>query len=130
MAIRLDMIGLVTKDLARSLDFYRTLGLDIPAKVDLEEPYFEITLDSGVRLSWNKIEMIKQIDPEYVDPVGQGIGIAYLCDSPADVDARYNAVVAAGFDGHKEPWDAFWGQRYAQVKDPDGYLLDLFAPLG
>ena len=124
------MIGLVTKDLARSLDFYRTLGLDVPTEVDLEEPYFEITLDSGVRLSWNKIEMIKQIDPEYVDPVGQGIGIAYLCDGPADVDARYQAVVAAGFEGHKEPWDAFWGQRYAQVKDPDGYLLDLFAPLG
>jgi uncharacterized glyoxalase superfamily protein PhnB len=29
----------------------------------------------------------------------------------------------------KEPWDAFWGQRYAAVGDPDGNLIDLFAPL-
>ena len=26
-------------------------------------------------------------------------------------------------------WDAPWGQRYATVADPDGYRVDLFAPL-
>jgi catechol 2,3-dioxygenase-like lactoylglutathione lyase family enzyme len=29
----------------------------------------------------------------------------------------------------KEPYDAFWGQRYANVADPDGNAVDLFAPL-
>ena len=38
-------------------------------------------------------------------------------------------LVAAGGRGHKEPWDAFWGQRYAEVLDPDGNVVDLFAPL-
>ena len=38
-------------------------------------------------------------------------------------------LVAAGYDGHLEPWDAFWGQRYASVRDPDGNGVDLFAPL-
>jgi uncharacterized glyoxalase superfamily protein PhnB len=28
-----------------------------------------------------------------------------------------------------EPMDAFWGQRYAQVKDPDGTVIDLYATL-
>ena len=27
------------------------------------------------------------------------------------------------------PWDAFWGQRYAIVTDPDGNHVELFAPL-
>jgi uncharacterized glyoxalase superfamily protein PhnB len=27
------------------------------------------------------------------------------------------------------PWDAFWGMRYAVVKDPDGNAVDLFAAL-
>ena len=31
--------------------------------------------------------------------------------------------------GHHEPWDAFWGQRYATVLDPDGNSVDLFAAL-
>jgi uncharacterized glyoxalase superfamily protein PhnB len=38
-------------------------------------------------------------------------------------------MVAAGFSGHLEPWDAFWGQRYASLQDPDGTTVDLFAAL-
>ena len=39
----------------------------------------------------------------------------------------YRTLMAAGVESHKEPWDAFWGQRYAVVKDPDGNHIDLFA---
>jgi uncharacterized glyoxalase superfamily protein PhnB len=45
------------------------------------------------------------------------------------VDDLYAAVKAPGFDAEKEPWDAFWGQRYAQLRDPNGVPVDLFAPL-
>jgi uncharacterized glyoxalase superfamily protein PhnB len=38
-------------------------------------------------------------------------------------------MVESGAGEHKEPWDGFWGQRYAQLKDPDGNVIDLFAPL-
>ena len=38
-------------------------------------------------------------------------------------------LVNNGARPHKEPWDAFWGQRYAQIHDPDGNVVDLFAPL-
>jgi uncharacterized glyoxalase superfamily protein PhnB len=38
-------------------------------------------------------------------------------------------LIAAGGAGHKEPWDAVWGQRYAQLRDPDGNAVELFAPL-
>jgi uncharacterized glyoxalase superfamily protein PhnB len=55
--------------------------------------------------------------------------LAFLCDSPADVDASYADFVAAGCNGHKEPWDAFWGQRYAMMVDPDGNSVELFASL-
>jgi uncharacterized glyoxalase superfamily protein PhnB len=37
--------------------------------------------------------------------------------------------VAAGYHSELEPFDAFWGQRYATVLDPDGNGVDLFAPL-
>ena len=39
------------------------------------------------------------------------------------------AIHKAGFVVVTEPWDAFWGQRYAIVADPDGYMSDLFAAL-
>lgn len=124
---KLDMIGIVCQSIPESLKFYRLLGLEVEAADG--EPYVETTLPGGIRLSWNDLEMIKSIEPDYVEPVGQRIGLAFLCDSPTDVDARFAEVVAAGYAGHKAPWDAFWGQRYAQVLDPDGNAVDLFAPL-
>jgi uncharacterized glyoxalase superfamily protein PhnB len=57
------------------------------------------------------------------------MGLAFLCDSPADVDSTYAEILAAGYEGKAPPWDAFWGQRYASVLDPDGNQVDLFAPL-
>jgi uncharacterized glyoxalase superfamily protein PhnB len=45
------------------------------------------------------------------------------------VNETYARVMGAGFTGRKEPYDAFWGQRYATVADPDGNVIDLFAPL-
>lgn len=40
----------------------------------------------------------------------------------------HRELTGSGTRGHKEPWDAFWGQRYAQVHDPDDNVVDLFAP--
>jgi uncharacterized glyoxalase superfamily protein PhnB len=58
------------------------------------------------------------------------MAIAFRCDTPDEVDRLYKKLTKAGAEGHREPWDAFWGQRYAQVKDPDGSVVDLFASLG
>ena len=73
--------------------------------------------------------MIKSFNPDWQAPTGSRIGLAFLCESAADVDATYARLEAKGYRGHKEPWDAFWGQRYAQVFDPDGNVIDLFASL-
>jgi uncharacterized glyoxalase superfamily protein PhnB len=55
--------------------------------------------------------------------------LAFRLATPDDVDATYDKLVAAGYDGHKAPWNAFWGQRYALVRDPDGNGVDLYSPL-
>ena len=58
------------------------------------------------------------------------MGLAFRCDSPKDVDATFYRVVQAGFKSKDTaPYDAFWGQRYASVFDPDGNAVDLFAEL-
>ena len=49
---------------------------------------------------------------------GNQLALAFECGSHAEVDERYEQVTAAGFVGEKDPWDAFWGQRYAQLRDP------------
>jgi catechol 2,3-dioxygenase-like lactoylglutathione lyase family enzyme len=126
---RFDLVGIVVADMARSLAFYRALGLDVPADADAQ-PHVEVTVPGGTRLAWDTVETVRSFDPDYHPRTGSsGIGLAFRLDSPADVDATYEKLVAAGHHGHKPPWDAPWGQRYALVHDPDGNSVDLFAPL-
>jgi catechol 2,3-dioxygenase-like lactoylglutathione lyase family enzyme len=129
MRAQLDMIGLVVQDMARTLAFYRRLGLEIPADAD-GEPHVEVTLPTGLRLGWDTVATIQSFDPAWKAPTGSPrVGLAFLCDAPADVDRAYAEMVGGGFEGHKVPWDAFWGQRYAVLHDPDGNSVELFAPL-
>jgi catechol 2,3-dioxygenase-like lactoylglutathione lyase family enzyme len=129
MSPRFEAIGMVAADMARSLAFYRALGLSIPDDAD-GQPHVEAELPGGVRLMWDTVETIRSFDPEWTPPIGDSaIGLAFACDTPAEVDAVYAELVGAGYEGHREPWDAPWGQRYASMHDPDGNGVDLFAPL-
>ncbi len=127
MEPKLDAIGVVVSDLNRAVEFFRILGVEFEEPGD--SPHIEATLPNGLRLMLDTEELVKQFMPDWEKPIGQGIGLAFLCENAAAVDATYQKVLDAGFTGKKEPWDAFWGQRYAMVQDADGYSYDLFAPL-
>jgi uncharacterized glyoxalase superfamily protein PhnB len=129
MTPRFDLIGMVAADMPATLAFYRSLGLDIPTTADAEG-HVEVTLAGGIRLAWDSIEEMHSFDPDWQPATGGfGISTAFLVDSPAEVDSTHAAAVAAGYGVHKAPWDAFWGQRYATLIDPDGNHVDIFAPL-
>ncbi|WP_434598728.1 VOC family protein [Streptomyces sp. A5-4] len=127
MTPRLDAIGLIVADMAASLAFYRKLGLDVPAEAD-SRPHAEATLPGGMRVLWDTEESVASFDPGWTRPqAGERLGLAFLCDSPAEVDATYSTLITAGYESHLKPWDAVWGQRYAVVLDPDGCGVSLFA---
>lgn len=46
----------------------------------------------------------------------------------ADVDAVFAAAVRAGATALMEPDDAFWGDRYARLRDPFGHEWSLATP--
>jgi uncharacterized glyoxalase superfamily protein PhnB len=122
----LNAIGVVASDLARSVRFYRLLGLDFPED---PEGHIEATLPSGVRFMLDAEQVVRSFRPDWKRESGNQIALAFECGSPAEVDELYARIVDAGFQGEKLPWDALWGQRYAQLLDPDGVPVDLFAPL-
>ncbi|MEV6792030.1 VOC family protein [Streptomyces sp. NPDC051320] len=127
MTPRLDAIGLVVADMAASLAFYRRLGLDIPAAAD-NQPHVEAAMPGGLRVLWDTEEVVRSFDPDWQPPRSSGrTGLCFVCASPAEVDATYAALIGAGHQGHLEPWDAVWGQRYATLLDPDGCEVSLFA---
>jgi catechol 2,3-dioxygenase-like lactoylglutathione lyase family enzyme len=124
---QLGVIGIVVADMARSLAFYRQLGLAVPPEADAA-PHVEAALPGGLQLVWDSVDNIRSFDPDSVAASGSaGMFLAFKLDSPAAVDATYDQLVAAGYNGHLAPWDAFWGERYARIHDPDGNSVDLFA---
>ena len=125
MPPQLDAIGIVCSDLMRTRAFYGLLGVEFAEGDD----HVEATLPNGLRLMLDTEDVIRSFRPDWSRATGNQLALAFACGSPAEVDGLYQQIVAAGFDGEKEPWDAFWGQRYAQVRDPDGNPVDLFAAL-
>ena len=123
------VVGIVVADMSTALAFYRRLGLDIPTDAD-KEPHVEFVLPGGLKLAWDTVETIRSFDPDWTPPSGGArVAFAFACADPAEVDRTYADLIDAGYAGHKPPWDAFWGMRYAIVHDPDGNGVDLFAPL-
>ena len=115
--------------LPRALAFYRELGVDLPSEAD-EQPPRQAALPSGLQLMFDTVDEIRSFDPTRQPPPNglHRMELAFQLDTPAEVDELYGRMTSLGYHGHKQPWDAFWGQRYAIVHDPDGNGVSLFSP--
>jgi catechol 2,3-dioxygenase-like lactoylglutathione lyase family enzyme len=113
-------------DLERSIDFYRLLGLPVP---DAEMSHIAVELPGGNRLSLDTEETIAGMHPGWTPPSSATtrLALAFGVASPAEVDAVFEKITAAGHAGPLAPYDAPWGMRYATVADPDGNWVDLYA---
>ena len=125
---RIDAVAVIATDMERTVSFYRCLGFDFDG-VDLTADHVEPNQAPGeTRLMIDSAALALKLNGQGAAPGGHP-AFAILCDSPDHVDSLAAGVTAAGFDVVTPPWDAFWGQRYATVRDPDGHKIDLFAPL-
>lgn len=124
----LNALSIVVDDMDASLAFYRACGLEFPD--DAGAPHAETTAAGGFRILLDTAASVAAFDPDWsAASGGQRISLAFECSGPADVDARYETLTAAGHAGHLTPFDAVWGQRYATVSDPNGNTVDFYAAL-
>ena len=54
--------------------------------------------------------------------------IGFRLASREAVDELHARLVAEGYRSRQEPYDTFWGARYAIVADPDGRDVGLMSP--
>ena len=124
----LDAVGIITSDIDKAKEFYGLLGLDIKAFPG-SEGHYEDETKSGIRVMFDSEELVQKVNPNWQKPTGNSIVLCFKQESPEKVNQIYTQLVEMGYQSEKEPWDAFWGQRYACVKDFDGHQVDLFANL-
>jgi catechol 2,3-dioxygenase-like lactoylglutathione lyase family enzyme len=123
------VVQIFAKDVQRAIAFYRLLGLPVP-QPEGPDPHVDVELPGGNRLSFDAEATITGMHPDWIPPDSAGrVALAFGLDTPSEVNAMFERVTAAGHRGALDPYDAPWGQRYATLLDPDGNIVDLFAPL-
>ena len=122
----LTVVYLFVRDMDASVAFYERLGLAITRVGD---SHARTETAEGARLEFGTAELTKSYDPNFREPSGASPNnLIFHLASRSAVDAMYAELTNAGYAGHLAPIDAFWGQRFAIVDDPDGNVIGLQSP--
>lgn len=125
----LTMVGLVVKDIERSLGFYERLGLRVPSSDGTS--HVEIPTGSDVVLFVDSA-------PQRWDPVYDQADPRDTYDSllefflPTEQELREvfeNVSTLPSCRGIRRPYATTFGMCFAFVQDPDGHTILLSAPL-
>jgi predicted lactoylglutathione lyase len=120
MALELYMVGLVARDLDKSLEFYRRLGLAIPAG-SAEQKHVEVKMESGVTFFLNAPGRVEVSD-------SQRVIFEFYLSSRAAVDEKYTELTGFGYQSYRAPiFDTSIGVYFALINDPDGHIIMLSA---
>ena len=123
-----DQINVVVRDMPAMLEFYRVLGLDI-ADVDpgWEHHHRTATTGDGFDIDFDSQLFAQQWNRGW-PPVGAtGAVFGFRVAERSTVDAVFQRLTSAGYTRQQEPFDAFWGARYAIVADPDGNSVGIMS---
>jgi uncharacterized glyoxalase superfamily protein PhnB len=126
--MKINAVGVVSSNLQSTIKFYSLLGFEFPEFKEEEQHIEPITSPGSTRLMIDSKELIKDLINADPQP-GNTSAFAIEFDSPQELDKTAEKIKEGGYKIVKEPWDAFWGQRYCVISDPDGFMIDLYARL-
>jgi len=118
-------LSVVVADVDRSIEFYRTLGVQIPYEANWRSHHVGVPIE-GSDFDLDSIELTKGYDQAWS---GSGVIMMLRVPTREAVDETYTRVVDAGHESQLAPIDAFWGARYAVVRDPDGNAVGVMSPM-
>jgi catechol 2,3-dioxygenase-like lactoylglutathione lyase family enzyme len=129
--IRLDQVSLVVRDVEASRAFYSRLGLDFGEEHDPVWGKHHVGAEqgehAGIDVDLDSTSFAQNWDAGW--PGGTGVVMGFKVDSRREVDELVAALTAEGIPVQQEPFDAFWGARYAVVSDPDGNGVGIMSPI-
>ena len=129
MAIKFDgyMNVLFVSDLGRARDFYRdVMGLEYVHGEDGVDAYFKIGSDGLMLISQDIADGLISQDVDHEPARGARLVMA---TDVGDVDAAYEELKGEGVEFIRAPEDRPWGLRCAHLKDPDGNVWEIHAPV-
>lgn len=129
MALHLHSVTIVVSNMAKSIAFYRTLGLQIADNME-QEPFVDCMADGTTYICLVSESTVTTHRPHWVrNEASSSVSLHFKLDKQGDVDVIHTRFMNHNYESSMQPYDAPWGERYAQVLDPDGHTIALFASL-
>ena len=125
-------LNIVAKRYDETLEFYRVLGVSIPAVLgEPSDTRHAPAVDHGSSsFALDNPALAKIYNAEWRRwALPNSVLLTAQLPTREAVDSTYTVLVAAGHEGVQLPYDAFWGARYAVVRDPEGNSVGLESPL-
>lgn len=127
--MRFDGFNLVVSDMAAAVDFFELLGLEVADTLpEWRDHHRTVEVGDGFDLDLDSEVFAAQWNRGWPGGAG-GMGVlGFRVESRDEVDEIVARVTAAGHGVQQEPYDAFWGARYAVVSSPDGHAIGIMSP--
>ena len=128
---KLDQVNIVVRNMDAMAEFYRRLGVDVRVDVQSAAPEWaphhrNNASSDGIDLDLDSQQFAAVWNQGW--PGGPGIVLGFRLPDRESVDRLFDDLTAAGYTSQQEPYDAFWGSRYAVIADPDGNAVGLISP--
>lgn len=123
--MKLNAVGVSSSNMQKTITFYSLLGIKFPEVTEDQQHIDSLSQKGSTRLIIDTHTLTEKVHGKKPLPSNHAqFAIEY--DSPAEIDEIVTKLKETGFTVLKEPWKAFWGQYYAVIADPDGYIVDLY----
>ncbi|MEZ4670083.1 MAG: VOC family protein [Anaerolineae bacterium] len=127
MGLELYMVGVIVANMAKSVEFYRRLGVDIPDGSESKH-HVEVKM-SGLTFFLSSKKANAHWDPARTEAAAGGyrIILEFYLKNKELVDAKYKEMTDYGYVGHQPPFDVSADLYFAMIDDPDGNTILLSA---
>jgi len=130
VAVDIYMVGLITADMAKALDFYRRLGVDIPEGSE-GKTHVEVKMGAMTFFLDSRPIRFDPGFPQSLPPREPSAGYPFLLEfylkERAVVDAKYTELVSLGHRSLRAPYVTSFNMYFAWLNDPDGNAILLSA---
>lgn len=125
MGLELYMVGVIVEDIAKSVEFYRRLGVDVPEGSE-EKAFVSIKMGELTFFLSNK-PITARWDPAraaLADAVGgYKILLEFYLKTREEVEQKYAEMIGYGYASHAAPYITPFNNYFALINDPDGNTI-------
>ena len=122
MALQLYMVGLAVKNMERSLEFYRRLGLAVPQDSE-GQPHIEVKMKGEFTLFLDTRTIPRESLAGGEAMEEPRVIFEYYVKSQAAVEAKYAELIGYGYQSYRSPSIFSNEICFALVDDPDGNTI-------